>query len=334
MNRFVPEIPAQVQIHPSQFPAAVQRDLLDSLRSRQIKHKFHYDSIKQTNKWLALHQELSPSRNDADCATAYDRAFAAVLERIKTKTPRAHLVSLGCGGGQKDTRLLKQLHDAGHRISYTPSDVSTAMVLVAREAALGVLSAEECFPLVCDLATADDLPKIIADHGPRDAARLLSFFGMIPNFEPDLIMPKLAALVRPSDHLLFSANLAPGTDHEAGVRQVLPQYDNTPTRDWLLTFLFDLGIEPHDGEARFITARDVNTSLWRIEVRYLFQRSCGFRVAGERFEFQPGDQIRLFYSYRYTTERVSALLTQYGLVVEEQWIAQSGEEGVFLVKRT
>src|SRR6266403_2221097 len=66
-----------VAIHPSQFPEAVRRDLLESLRTRQVNHKFHYDSIKQTQKWLALHQAYSPSRNDPDCVAVYDASFAA-----------------------------------------------------------------------------------------------------------------------------------------------------------------------------------------------------------------------------------------------------------------
>ena len=48
---------AQVTIHASQFPEAVRRDLLASLRTRQVNQKFHYDSVKQTQRWLALHQQ-------------------------------------------------------------------------------------------------------------------------------------------------------------------------------------------------------------------------------------------------------------------------------------
>ena len=66
---------------------------------------------------------------------------------------------------------------------------------------------------------------------------------MIPNFEPQVILPKLASLVRPADFLLFSANLAPGKNYAAGMKKILPQYDNAPTRDWLMTFLLDLGVE-------------------------------------------------------------------------------------------
>src|ERR1700677_3834813 len=128
---------ANVAIHVSQFPDNVRRDLLRSLRSRKIAHKFHYDSIKQTQKWLALHQQFSPSRHDADCRAIYEQSFEAVAQRIKSKA--VHLIGLGCGGGQKDSGLLKKLKVAGREIFYTPSDVAVAMVLTARQTALDVV---------------------------------------------------------------------------------------------------------------------------------------------------------------------------------------------------
>src|SRR5438105_6016550 len=146
---------ANVTIHSSHFPENVRRDLLESLRTRQINHKFHYDSIKQTQKWLALHQACSPSRTDADCAAIYDRSFEAVTARIAAK--RVHLIGLGCGGGQKDARLLTLLRDSGKQVFYTPVDVSTAMVLVGRQAALEMVREQDCFPLVCDLGSTEDL---------------------------------------------------------------------------------------------------------------------------------------------------------------------------------
>src|SRR6266404_1814631 len=93
----------QVHIHRSQFPDSVRRDLLDSLRTRELNHKFLYDSFKQTRKWLALHQAYSPSRRDADCAATYERSFAAAAASMKAGS--VHLVGIGCGCGQKDTRV-------------------------------------------------------------------------------------------------------------------------------------------------------------------------------------------------------------------------------------
>ena len=321
---------ANVAIHSSQFPEAVQRDLLMSLRTRRVNHKFHYDSVKQTNRWLALHQKFSPSRNDKDCQAVYEQAFKAAAARIKASS--VHVIGLGCGGGQKDTRLLKLLKASGKKISYTPCDVATAMVLVARLTALAVVPEKNCFPFVCDLATAVDLPALFADRLAPHASRLITFFGMIPNFEPQEILPKLASLIRPKDFLLFSANLAPGRNYAAGLKWVLPQYDNALTRDWLMTFLLDLGVEKGDGKLEF-AIEDGRFGLKRIVARSHFTRSRSIEVESERFRFRRGESIRLFFSYRYTPERVSKILTQHDLEVCAQWITKSEEEGVFLVSR-
>jgi len=343
---------ASVLIHASQFPEKVRRDLLESLHARQVNHKFHYDSVKQTRKWLALHQAYSPSRHDADCRAIYEKGFKAAIAQIKAK--RVHVIGLGCGGGQKDTRLLKLLKKAGREIFYTPCDVSAAMVLTARRTALAVLPEKNCFPFVCDLATADDLPDILVTRHPS----LVTFFGMIPNFEPQIILPKLAALVRPKDFLLFSANLAPGNNYAAGMKKILPQYDNSLTRDWLMTFLLDLGVGRNDGRLRFKietcrsrreeaqTSRSISAKknqrlltssptikeveLKRIVADFYFTRVRRIVADGERFDFHAGDSIQLFFSYRYTPELVHKVLARFGLEVCNQWIAKSEEEGVFL----
>src|SRR5882724_9386640 len=127
-----------VAIHSSQYPEKVQADLRNSLRLRQINHKFHYDSYKQTQHWLELHQACSPTRTDPNCEACYDAAFAAATKACRTAS--VHLIGLGCGGGQKDTRLLRLLKPTRSRLSYTPVDVSTAMVLVAHQTASQIFS--------------------------------------------------------------------------------------------------------------------------------------------------------------------------------------------------
>jgi uncharacterized SAM-dependent methyltransferase len=323
---------ANVAIHASQFPENLRRDLLTSLRARQLNHKFLYDGIKQTQKWLALHDACSPARNDIDCVETYDKAFGAAVDRAATR--RVHVISLGCGGGQKDVALLKRLRQSGQRVSYTPCDASVAMVLTARQSALEILDSKDCFPLVCDLLTADDLAGVLRQQTPVDVARLVTFFGLIPNFEPHVILPRLADLLHPNDCLLFSANLAPGSDYAAGVQRIRSLYDNALTRDWLMTFLLDLGVERDDGELRF-TVQDCpgGTGLKRIVANFHFERSRRVQVLADEVEFQAGASLRLFFSYRHTPDQVQALLKQFGLAALEHWIPLSGEEGVFLCAR-
>ncbi|MEO6184603.1 MAG: L-histidine N(alpha)-methyltransferase [Verrucomicrobiota bacterium] len=321
-----------VKIHPSQFPENIRQDLLQSLRSRQINHKFHYDSIKQTQKWLALHQAYSPSRTDPDCSTIYDQSFARAAEQIETAS--VHLVGLGCGGGQKDTRLLQLLRGQGKELFYTPCDVSVAMVLVAQQTARSVLAQEYCFPFVCDIGSSNDAREIFSQPAKANARRLLTFFGMIPNFEPQIILPKLSALLRPEDLLLFSANLAPGTDYSAGVQKILPLYDNEQTRSWLLTFLTDLGVEKGDGDLTFcVEDCPAGTLLKRVAAYFNFQKTSVIELPEERFEFGSGQKIRLFFSYRHTPKRIALLLAENGITVLDQWITKSEEEGVFLCRK-
>jgi L-histidine Nalpha-methyltransferase len=322
----------QVSIHSSQFPERLQRDLAESLLTRQINHKFHYDSIKQAQKWLAVHEAYSPARTDPNCAITYDSSFNGAVGRIAAQ--RISLISLGCGGGQKDVQLLRMLREAGKEVFYTPSDVSLALVLTAYQNATELIPAQNCHPVVCDLTTAEDFPELLKEIEPPSLGRLITFFGMIPNFEPGLILPKLADMLAIEDHLLLSANLAPGLDYEVGIQTVLPLYDNALTRDWLMTLLLDLGIERQDGEVRFVIENcPSEAGLKRVMSYFLFHRVRQIRLSGTIFHFAVGDVIRLFFSYRYTPERVQCLLAQHQIAVLDRWITQSGEEGVFLCRK-
>jgi len=323
---------AQISVHISQFPENVRRDLLESLRHRKINHKFHYDSVKQAHRWLALHKVYSPFVTDPDCATIYDHAFAAVTHRLQQ--PSIQVIGLGCGGGQKDVRLLRLLVNSGKQTSYTPADVSSAMVLIARQAALEVIKEQNCFPLVLDLATAGHLQSVLGELSVRDATRLITLFGMLPNFEPKSLLPTLCSFIQPGDYLLLSANLAPGRDYAVGVRTVLPLYDNELTKEWLITFLMDLGVGREDGIIQFVIEDDLESGLKRIAAYFVFKQACEIRMESEHFVFKPTDSIRLFFSYRHTRQLLHSMLRPFGLKVVEEWISSSGEEGVFLVQGT
>ena len=129
--------------------------------------------------------------------------------------------------------------------------------------------------------------------------------------------------------MLFSANLAPGADYAAGMKKILPQYDNSSTRDWLMTFLYDLGVERRDGDLRF-AVENGRFGLKRVAARFHFRRLRRIKIEDEEFVFRRGENIRLFFSYRYTPDRVRKILARYRLQVRDQWMTKSDEEGVFL----
>ncbi len=324
--------PARILVDPSQFPARVRSEFLQSLSSRQVNHKFLYEGVKQAHRWLAVHQAFSPWRTDPDCAQIYDDAFKAAAKMILAAN--VHLLGLGCGDGQKDIRLLGLLQGPGRTLSYTPADVSEAMVLLARGAALSVIPDDRCQPLVIDLAIAEGLPGRVDSICLSADARLITFFGMLPNFEPG-ILAQLAAVLGSGDLLLLSANLAPGPDYDRGVQRILPLYDNKPTRDWLLGFTLDLGLEQADGTIRFVVEEGpAGSGLRRVAAYYQFEKKRALEIYGQEFLFHPGDSLRLFFSYRHTPALLRQLLEPHNLKISNEWITKSQEEGVFLVARS
>ena len=322
----------QVRIHSSQYPQNVRRDLLYSLRTRQVDHKFHYDTVGQTQRWLAVHQALSPACTDPDGSQVYDRCFDAVAKDLGPDP--VQVIGLGCGAGEKDARLLRRLCAPNRRVFYTPCDVSVPLVLIAHQLAASIIPENDSEPLVLNLLGADDLPTVLAERAGPSARRLITFFGMIPNFEPQMILPRLAVLLQPADNLLFSANLAPGPDYAAGVQKIMPQYDNALTHEWLLAFLTNLGVERSNGVLRFgIENCPVLPELKRVAAYFHFVQPCSITIDQTRFEFAEGEAIRLFFSYRYTPDKLRAVLAGYGITIREQWINDSEEEGVFLCQK-
>lgn len=322
-----------VDIHHSQFPTQLSADLLDSLRTREINHKFHYDSHRQIHRWLALHEAHSPARNDPDAQLEYTDCFQEIASQLDGEEV-IHVISLGCGGGQKDLLLLQELARPGRRLDYTPVDVTPAMTLGAREAASTAIPADACHPLVCDLATADDLPEILDARVALEARRVVLFFGMIPNFEPNDILPKLAALLRGHDLLLISANLAPGDDYDAGLRTVLPQYDNHLTREWLATLPNDLGIEAAPGDIQFEIAGCPDApEVKRIEATLTLSADATIHIDGQTVRIPADQALRLFFSCRFTPNLLAAQLLRHELKISRTWIASSGEEGIFQAKK-
>jgi uncharacterized SAM-dependent methyltransferase len=320
---------AHVFVDRSQFPENVRRDLLVSLATRVINHKFHYESYKQAAKWLALHDAYSPARTDASCGRIYDQAFSAALSEIHGTHIR--VVGLGCGGGMKEARLLELLHHRKRKLAYTAIDVSLPLVLTARKLALPFVTEKNCEAGVCDLGADNDLAKLFSDDRTR-SPRLFTLFGVIPNFEPARLLCQVARLLSANDLFLFSANLAAGQDYAAGVRAVLPQYDNVLTCDWLMTLLLDLGFEHGDGKMTFRIETD-KRRFHRITADFEICRSRDIRVFGRNISYRAGERMQIFFSYRHTSQTIQNLLAEHAIALVDCWLNDSGEEGVFLCRK-
>jgi uncharacterized SAM-dependent methyltransferase len=305
-----------------------------SLRSGSIDHFFHYHGLEQTRRWLGVHRAHAPRFAQPDL----DRPYHELAAKVAALAPGSDVVAFGPGAGSKERMVLAALGAQGGRPRYLPVDASVELALLSADAAQGVAAAP-IVPLVGELELAPDLPDWL-DRRWGERARIVTAFGIAPNLLPSRFFPLLAAVLRPHDWLLVSANLAPlaagapddAAAYRAACAGVAAQYDNPETLYWLSCILEEWGlaallepvsfrIEPLEEIDAFVAA-----TRWRSDT--------DLRWEGRPFAARAGGELRLFYSLRYTVRRFEAQLQRCGLGVEQRAIDPTGQEGVWIARRT
>lgn len=257
------------------------------------------------------------------------------------------MISLGSGGGTKEAHFFTQWlqppqteassseRTISPLVRYIAIDGSASLATVSvRNAIHAGVSASNANGIVMDLATVPSWKTSLDRFLHDDHQRVVCFFGMLPNFDPATTWQRLKELLRPGDWLLFSANLSPLEDLEAGTHAVLHLYDNPPTQEWLMTFLLDIGVEREKGALTFsVESCPEASGLFRIEARFTFSQHSEITVDGVLHVYEPGDTIRLFYSYRHSPGHIRAVLQSMDLPLTAQWISTGHDEGVFLTQR-
>lgn len=321
-----------VLVHESAAPAAVRGSLLAALRAGELHGKFHYLGLKQTLRWMALHEAYSPARRDPAVIEMYRSAFAAAGEKLAANV--LHLIGLAAGSGHKEVAGAQELRRQGKAVIFSPLDASLEIVLSAHQLAIGTAAGLQSHPILCDLPECSSLPALLKQIDPGGTTRLVTFFGAMPNFRPEQVLPVIRHIVRSQDLLLVSANLAPEREYEASFAEILPQYDNATTREWLLGGVEQAGFAAADGRLEFaIAPMPGQETLRRVEARFTFDRPCRVELMGEVVAFQPGESILAFTSCRYTVGAVQEVLRQFGFSVAQSWVSAEESEGVFLCGR-
>jgi L-histidine N-alpha-methyltransferase len=323
MSAFRPAV-----LHDSVRAGAVRARRAASLHTGEMDHAFHYAGARQAELWLEVHRRHAPLFADPAFEGIYRELFATLALELAGRP--AHVIGLGAGGGRKESWLLEALHRAGCPLRYTPVDASLDLAWLSAE--VGAPFVADSVPLVGDLSLLPDLPAWL-DRDPAEAIRVYTAFGFIFNFPPGRILPWLRGALRPRDILLLSANLAPvagdesGAAYRAACETILPQYDNPETRNWLRQVLFDFGIAGDLSEP-FVRVETLEGLLGCV-ARSEWLRDVAFDWEGEPFAARRGDTLRLFFSLRYTPERLAATARRHGLILGEGRVTPCGQEGVW-----
>ena len=319
-------------LHQSATARAWADKRAESLFSAAVDHTFHYAGARQSELWLEVHRRFAPLFADPAFERIYREVYAELAAELAGRT--IHVIGLGVGGGQKEGWLLEALRDAGCRLRYTPMDASSDLAWLSAQAGRAYTELE-IVPVVGDLTRMEGLAGWL-DRYPAEETRLFTAIGFVHNFLPSRIFPWLRKLLRSGDGLVMSANLAPtpepdDTDaaYRIGCETILDQYDNRPTRHWVAQVLFDWDIA-HQVCPVYVEIQTLEGILACV-ARCDWLRDLEFSWEGREFRARAGEQLRLFFSLRYTPERLTHTLEGYGLRLGRGRVTPCRQEGVWRV---
>lgn len=322
-----------VSIHESVFPARVELRLREAFRTRRIDPKFHYLSARQARAWLALAQACSPFLAKPTGTRVYDSAYQWLLERLRSKA--VHVISLACGGAQKEARLVRLLTGMGNAPKVTITDASLPLVIKAYRSLHDTENVADLNAFLLDVMETGDPTECLAHNDSAETVRIITCFGLLPNVDPCGLASRLASLLRNGDVLLVSANMACESGYRQNVETLRRQYDNPDTREWLLLLLLDVGFERNDGEIMFqVEPYAAWPELLQIVAVFRAARNRLIRWGDEELAVSANEEFRIFFSNRCTPELVRKIFNAHGIHVCQEWMSPEDNEGVFAVVRS
>jgi SAM-dependent methyltransferase len=320
---------AGITIHPSMASINLEQVLGFSLRNNRLDPKLLYVTPRQAELWREVSLKHSPIHSNPEFTRIYRQSFARIA---KENCPeKIHVVGLGPGTGQKESELTSRLQEGGKEVRFSAIDVSSDLVEESSRR-VGETGASTDKHLVCDLVELAFI-KDWLDTVDREAPRIFTFFGVVPNLDPMLVVKLLHELLRPGDVLLASVHLAPigdGLDESAAMARIEPQYNNPETLAWLREAMtqWKLNDLMHEPQIRVSKLRDIPrigaVAPWNTFETYV------------RFGINPrilADlAFVLFSSLRYTPALFEELLRRAGVKGEILAMTACREEAIWAVR--
>ncbi|MGV3772236.1 MAG: L-histidine N(alpha)-methyltransferase [Verrucomicrobiales bacterium] len=321
---------AHILVHPSRFPGEQAKLWFTALAENRIPSSFLYEGPAQMAHWLALHNEFSPAKTDSDCQELYRAAFTEALKHLKG--PVVHLAAICAGDAGKDAGLIELLRSNGKVALFTAADTSLELLLSARAKISERFKGLQSSSIMLDVEGCSTLPALLKAIDPMASQRIITFFGTIHNFSTTKALSQVIKAVRSDDLFLLSANLAPAKDYHEALAKILEGYDNPLSRRWFWGALNNLGLFATDGELVIgIEGSPTREPLKRIEASFKFARAKTIEVFGRSFQYNPGDRLQVFISWRFTSDAVRSMLQEQALTLLGTW--ETENEGVYLCRR-
>lgn len=289
-----------------------EEEILSGLRQadKWISPKYFYDQRgSELFDQITTLPEYYPTRTELGIMRKYADEIGELVG------PRASVIEFGAGSNVKIRLLLDCLEDCA---AYVPVDISGEYLEYMAHALAADYPDLEVLPVLADFTQPFELPnpKIMP-------LKNLVFFpgSTIGNFSPAEALDLLRVMhleAKPGGALLIGVDLKKD-------RQVLEAAYNDSQG---VTAAFNLNLlqrlnDELDGNfdlAQFSHRAIYNDTRGAIEMHLVSQSAQKVRLAGEAFQFEPGEHITTEYSHKFTLEDFNTLANLAGFQRQRVWM--------------
>lgn len=228
--------------------------------------------------------------------------------------PRALVIEPGSGAGEKIRLLLRALADP---VAYVPVEIAREHLRNSAEALMKDFPEIEVLPVWADFTQSLDIPE----PSRKEDRRIVYFPGStLGNFEPD----DAVALLRNFAEMVGAGGAAlVGVDLAKDAALIEPAYND----EGGVTAAFNLNMLAHLNRRfgadfnpeNFRHEAFYNPGEGRIEMHLRSLRDQEVHVGGEAISIRRDESIHTESSYKYSDERLAALVEMGGFRLVETW---------------
>jgi hypothetical protein len=306
-----------IDFHSSVGEGTLADEAAESLKANRIDPKLLYVTPRQTELWRQVFLRHSPIHANPEFARIYRDAFAQTAKQLGPG--KVAIIGLGCGTGLKELELFSSLKARGIHASFSAIDVSHDLVVESVQKLVEAGTAHQR-SLVCDLANSIFISDWL-NQFDQGLPRVITFFGLVPNLAPSVVIRLFSAVLRPGDILLASAHLAPvgnGIELSDAMKRVLPQYNNPETLAWLSAALEQWNLQD---------AVDLpEMKIDQIESVPAF-------IATAKWKSGKKEPLQLFHSLRYVPSLFEEIFSSAGFAMERLSMTACREEAIWAVRK-
>lgn len=305
--------------------ADLELRLEQCLRKKSLPDYFLYLGHQGVDNWLDL--DRSAEFPIAERLSDLLRDNIGIL--IKQLPAVVDMVSIGAGDGKKELMILQQLYDGARQVSYFAVDISREMVDEA-------LKAVENIPIETTGITS--FGENLYEIGQIwNQPVLLCFLGNnFCNYDPNFLLTSINEVLTNEDYFLFDCHLKPEEDPgQQWQEKVKKAYRCDRNIQFNIGPLVRRGLDPK--HCRFsldllpLETKTGNVMRTRKKIEIL-ERTV-LLCNGRDIVFEPGDDINMGLTYKYTLGQVRMYLEFYGFHITDEVTNSDNTNAILLAKR-